>query len=214
MSINARITNGLGDGNQLNLEKDGSANVTVQGVPPDNVDYALKPFVSFFTNSSGSNDMRVNGSTNFVDFSVGSSTEGDRYVGTLAFTISDAGATLSEFGNLTALTNGCQLIYQDDRLGDVVIGDNLQSNFDFIQFCNFEPTFGSGNSAFLANNVVGVSEAFIPILDLEDVFGLPYGLKIPQSSNVKLTLRVRDNTTGVDRFDIKAFGYDKIKISD
>ena len=212
MSIKSLISDGRGSGRKAEVTKDRSLLVASTGVPPELENTALKPFVSFMVDDTGDEDMRVDGSTNSVDYFIGSSDEGDRYIHTLAITIADAGAEPSEFGNLTALTNGCQLIWQDNLLGDVIIADTLQSNFDFLQLATFEQPFGTASNAFRLQNVVGASEAFVPILDFEDVFGLPYGLLIPKDSQRKLILRVRDNTSAVDRFDIKAFGYDKISL--
>jgi hypothetical protein len=212
LTIKFRIEDGKGSGNVAEVDENHSLHVTNIGIPPRIKNKVLKPFTSFFENSLGSTDMRVDGSTNNVDFFIQASTEGDRYIQTLAFTISDAGAQLNEFGNLSALTNGCELIYQDDQVGNVILADNLKTNFDFVQLCNFEPTFGTGTAAFLASNVSGTSEAYIPILDLTDVFGLPYGLILPQGSNKKIILRIKDNVTGIDRFDINAFGFDRIDL--
>lgn len=214
MSIDIKVKDGREGTDHLKIDHNGSALTTPTGVPPENLDAILKPFASFLTDENGSDDMRVSGTLAApIDFSIGSSSLGDRYIQTLTFTIADAGAALNEFGAITALTNGCQLIYQNDRLGDVIIGEALQSNFDFVQICNFEPSFGTGTSSFRASNVQGASEAFVPLLDLTDVFGLPYGVQIPQNSKLKLLLRVRDNTTAIDRFDVKAFGFDRISLA-
>lgn len=215
MGIDVKIKDGRGSGKEATVGEEGDVYTTNIGLPPKTVSAVLKPFASYMVNSAGSSDMQVTGTAAVpLDFYIESSNQGDRYIQTLAFTISDAGATLDKFGSITALTNGCQLIYEDSELGDVIIADALQSNFDFVQLCNFEPSFGTGNAAFRATNVSGTSEAFIPILDITDVFGMPYGLRLPQHSTKKLKLRIRDNTTGVDRFDVKVYGFDRIDTND
>jgi len=191
-----------------------SLKVTSTNVPPKEMNVSLRPFVAFLTDdgtTTGDEDLRVDGSTTSVEFFITSGSDGDRYIQTLAFTIADAGATLNNFGNITALTNGCELLYEDAELGSVVIASLLKSNFDFVQLCNFEPTFGSGADAFRAKNVVSTSEAYIPLLDVTDIFGLPYGIRLPANSTKKITIRINDNVTGVDRFDVKAFGFDRIE---
>ena len=213
MGIDTKIKDGAGSGKELRIDENHAALVSDLGVPPNNLTTGLRPFTEFFKNDVGSIDMRVDGSTNHMDFFIEPTADGDRFIHTLSITISDAGATLSRFGFITALTNGCSLIYNDADLGDVTIADSLKTNFDFIQMCNFEPTFGTGNEAFRANNVAGTggqSEAYIPILDIEDVFGLRYGIRLPKETNKSSILRVFDDTTGVDRFDIKAFGFYRI----
>lgn len=210
MSIKARILDGTGKGTELEIDSNNAAKVVNVGIPPKDLNTVLKPFTSLFQNENGVTDMRVDGSTANADFYVTAVEQGDLYIQTLAFTIADAGASLNEFGALSALTNGCDLIYQDNELGDVVIASALKSNFDFVQLCNFNPTFGTGTAAFLASNVSGTSEAYVPILDLTDVFGLPYGLRLPRRSDKKLVLRIKDNVSTIDRFDIKAFGFVRV----
>ena len=208
--INVRIDDGLDSRKKLSIGNDNDARVSATGIPTDTENTTLKPFVKLFENSAGTTDMRVDGSTTPVDFYINSSPDGNRYIQTLSFTIADAGASLNEFGGITALTNGCDLIYQDSQVGDVIIATGLKSNFDFVQICNFNPSFGSGTASFLASNVVGASEAFVPVLDITDVFGMIYGLKIPRDTSKKLILRVNDDVTAIDRFDIKAFGFDRV----
>ena len=160
--------------------------------------------------SAGATDMKVNGSTTAVDFNIVAATDGDRFIHSIAFTIADAGAAFNEFGNITALTTGCDLEYNDAKVGTVVIGTALKTNFDFVQMCNFEPSFGTGTAAFRATNVAGTSEAYVPVLDTEDVFGLRYGIRIPQNSSIKLILRINDDVTAVDRFDVRCYGFDVV----
>ena len=96
--------------------------------------------------------------------------------------------------------------------GDIVINDSLKSNFDFIRPALGQPAFGDSAAAFLASNVVGSSEAFIPTLDLSNTFGLPWGIKLRANTNDKLVWQVRDDNTGPDQFDIVAYGT-KVKVS-
>lgn len=217
MTIKVTLKDGKGSNRELCVDKEGSALVTETKIPPKELGVTLRPFALYLTDdgtTTGSKDMRVNGSTNYVDFYIQASNQGDRYIQTLAFTIADAGAQLNEFGNLVALTNGCQLFYEDASLGDVTLASELKTNFDFVQLCNFEPTFGTGAQAFLAQNVIGTSEAYIPLLDITDVFGLPYGLRLPKDSLKRIVLRVNDDITTIDRFDVRAFGFDRIDNED
>lgn len=208
--IKTVIKDGSGSNKEATVDCNNSVAVTTTGVPPESLNTNLKPFANLMQTSAGATDMLVDGSVTNVDFYIQAGNDGDRYIQTIAFTIADAGATLNDFGNIGVLTNGCQLIYEDKELGEVVLADSLKTNFDFVQLCNFEPTFGSGTAAFRASNVVGTSEAFIPLLDITDVFGMPYGLKLPKGTNKKIILRIRDNVSTIDRFDAKCFGFDRI----
>jgi len=213
MGIKVRVQNGIGDSREMCVDRNNSAQVTLSGMPPENTRFVLKPYTALLKNSAGSSDMLVTGTiADPKDFFVQAGTQGDRYIHTVAFTISDAGASLKQFGSIAALTNGCEFFYEDSQVGLSEIGDTLHTNFDFIQLCNFEPFFGSGDDAFRARNVSGNSEAYIPILDIEDVFGLPHGVKLGKGKDNKLVFRINDDVTAIDRFDIRVFGFDRIFI--
>jgi len=213
MSIKGLLQDGKGTGNLLKVDEEGGLVVSQTGVPAGETSvFSLKPFSLFMVDDLDDEDMRVNASLSEPeDFIISSSPEGDRFIHTLAITLADAGASLNEFGNLSARTNGCQLILEDEALGDVILVDSVKTNFEIIQMCNFKPAFGNSNNVFRAPNVSGASEAFVGVLDLDEVFGLPHGVRIPQDSTKRLIFRIRDNVSGVDRFDIKCFGYDKIR---
>jgi len=170
------------------------------------------PFRQYLTadgTSGGSNDMQVSASAaSPSDFYI-SAGDKDIYITTLSFIIADQNATLNNFGAVTALTNGCQLLWQTtDRT--VTIHDALQSNFDFVRLCGGKPAFGDAAGAFRASNVSGNSEGYIPILDIVNQFGMPWGIKLRRGSTQRLTLRVRDDTTGVDAFNCIAYGFERL----
>lgn len=133
----------------------------------------------------------------------------DLYITALSFLISDLNAVLNQFGTIGALTNGCQLIYQDQR-GDVFIHDELKTNFDFIRLGLANPPFGDAATAFRANNMSGNSEGYIPVVDFRTTFSLPWGIPLKAGTNHRITLRVRDDVTGVDAFDCISYGFTRI----
>jgi hypothetical protein len=161
--------------------------------------------------SDGTNqNMLVDGSSTNVDFYVGSSDKKDRYICIISFLIVDASQTLSEFGNLnTALTNGCRLFYGDDQ-GEVDIHDALKTNFDFIRLCVGSPSFGDGATAFRAANIASTSEGYLPTLDLRHLFGFKWGVALRVASSQRLTLRIRDDVSGLDQFDAICYGFERI----
>jgi len=210
MGIDAKIRNGLGIKRFLSVDRNHAASVNINGLPSENVTSELKPYVSLMTSPAGATDMLVDGSVTPQSFYIESSSEYDRHILTVLFTIADGGATFNKFGNISALTNGCELFYEDKELGDVALSNSLKSNFDFVQMCNFQPTFGTGTAAFRASNVEGPSEAFIPSLNIAKEFGLIYGVKLPAGSNKRIVFRINDDVSGIDRFDIKVLGYDVV----
>lgn len=162
---------------------------------------------------TGSNDMRVNGSVNSIDFFITPpNVNRDFYISSLFFTIADAGATLRQFGNIGALANGCTLKYNNNE-GERTIRSGLVSNFEFGRMCGFRPAFGSAADAFRATNVVGNSEAYLFEYDFKRQNGFQYGLRLSGGTNQKLTLTINDNVTGVDAFECYVSGFERIRQS-
>jgi hypothetical protein len=104
------------------------------------------------------------------------------------------------------LANGCRFFYEDNN-GEINVGTSLVSNFEFVRLCQGNPSGGS--SAFLANNVVGTSEAFIPVFDFRN-FGFKWGLKLSAGSQNRLVLEVNDNVTAIDAFNAVAYGFRRV----
>lgn len=214
MAIISEIKDGFGSGYKIKVDKEGTIGVVRHGHPPTNDDTITVPFGQFLTDDgteTGSNDMRVAASlASPIPFYIKADQDNDIYIKTISFEIADAGATLSQFGSITALTNGCVLQWRNNGVGNVDLSQPLQSNFDFIRLCGGQPAFGDGVSAFRASNVVGNSEAYIPILDLSKTFGNIYGIRLRKGTTDEFRLLIRDNTTGVDGFNARIFGIKRL----
>lgn len=170
----------------------------------------VQPFRQYLTDdgtSTGSSDMRVNGSSTSVDFYIEASSDCDRYITFLSFVIADAGATLNDFGNIGALSNGGDLFYDSER-GTVTIADLLTTNWLYVRMALGNPSFGDGAGAFRASNVSGTSEGYIPILNVTSILP-PYGIKLERGTKQRITHRVNDNVTAVDEFTCLAYGFDR-----
>ena len=211
MSIDVKLICG-GNATAASITDENALYVQDQGIPPPNPKGRAQIFRQFMTNdgtSSGSNDMQVDGSTTAVEFWVQADSTNDLYISSLSFVISDASATLNKFGNITALTNGCDLEYFTDG-GTTTIANALKTNFDFVRLCLGNPSFGDSAGAFRASNVEGTSEGYLPVLDLKNVFGIPWGIRLRPGSSDKIILRVNDNTTGVDAFNCITYGFTRV----
>jgi hypothetical protein len=208
MAIDVKIQGG-GDGYDAKVSSEYALSVQDQGLPPIEPIGRGQVFRQFLTNggaASDSNDMQVDGSSTAVEFWVPADSTDELYISSLSFVIADASATLDKFGNITALTNGCDLEYFSDG-GTTTIASALKSNFDFVRLCQGNPAFGDGAGAFRANNVQSTSEGYLPVLDFKSVFGLPWGIRLRPGTTDKITFRVNDNTTGVDAFNCIAYGF-------
>ena len=207
MSIKTNIEDGDGTGRLARVSPEGFLYTQEAPYPPADEDTKLTVYREFLTqNGDGTTtDMRVNGSTTSEIFYINAEPNVDIYITTVSFLIADAGASLSEFGGIAARTNGCRFYYEDQN-GEINIGTSLVSNFEFVRLCQGNPAFGGGSSAFLANNVVGNSEAFIPVFDFR-TFGFKWGLKLAAGTNNRLVMEINDNVSAIDAFNAIAYGF-------
>ena len=166
-------------------------------------------------------DMRVDGSSTTQEFFIKSEENADIFVTSLSFFIAAELTTtdFSEFGGTTQLTNGCQLIYESYDRGDIIIGDNLRTNFDFSRISTFSPSFGlTTTDAFkLRQAFSNTDDGFFFILKFSDYgYEREYGggIRIKAGKNERLVLKIRDNLnltlTQLSTFDGRVYGYKKI----
>ena len=216
MSTRNNIIDGTGKGYAAKVDQYNTLWVRDLGIPPttdpDNPGGGLgdiqKVYREFLTlNGDGTtSDMRVAGSLGSpILFFINAESAFDIYITSLSFVVVDANLTLAQFGNIGALTNGFNLYYEDIN-GTTFVGQNLKTNFELIRLSQGNPAWGDPTGAFIANNVLGTSEAVLPVLDFRKVFGLPYGIKLGAGTTDKLVLEIRDNVSAVDQFDIIAYG--------
>lgn len=210
MAVKANIEDGSGNGNFAKVSNEGFLFTQEAPFPPSGEETKITVYREFLTlnNDGTTNDMRVDGSTTSQYFWVNSEPNFDIYITTLSFLISDAGAELDEFGNLAALTNGCRLFYEDNN-GEINIGTDLVSNFEFIRLCQGNPAFGNAADAFRARNIVGGSEGYIPVFDFRN-FGFRWGLKLKAGTNNRLVMEINDQVSSIDGFNATAYGFRRV----
>ena len=210
MSVDVKITDPV-RGTQAPLSTEDHL-VVAQFACPPLLPQKNRVFRQYLTDDGlpgGTSSMLIAAAAAPTEFWVQAAQDADRYITTLSFVIADDGADLDEFGAIAALANGCELFYET-YLGEVVIDDLLQTNWDFIRACLGEPAFGTGAAAFKANNVEGKVDAFIPILDFRRYIP-PHGIKLDMGTRQRLVLRVNDRTDQVDAFNAKAYGFDRFE---
>jgi len=212
MPLKTQIEDGAGSGGRAAVV-DNALVVISHPHPPlgTSKTYPVRQYMTLDGTEGGTSSMKVVGTLAApVKFFIPAGLDDDRYITMLSFVIAGAGATLSEFSTVPALTNGCKLYYEQPA-GVRVIHDALKSNFDFVRLCVGTPAFGAAADAFRASNVIGTSEAYIPTLDLTKIIP-PYGIKLDAGSNQKFVLEIRDDTTSASivAFDVIAYGFDRV----
>ena len=199
---NINLIDGLGSKTKNKINQYNAIKVYDQGIPDVDDPVLQIPKSDYLKDINDNFDARVDGSAAPVDFFISALPNNDIYISSLSFKIADQNAQLNNFGNIGALTNGFELVYKNQEIGERILVDSIRSNFDFIRLCQGLPAFSQGVESFRASNVIGGSEGYIPVLRFRDNFGLPFGIRLKAGTNDKLILRVRDNVTGVDAFDI------------
>jgi hypothetical protein len=77
----------------------------------------------------------------------------------------------------------------------------MSSNFP-INVYDFDTTA----NAVSASNVSGASEGYIPFVDLDEIFNIPWGLRLRKNSTDKLYFKIQDNVTTIDDFNCIVYG--------
>jgi len=197
--------------NAIAVDPDGELRVVIEQYPRLSGGQEAYPFSQFFTadgTPTGSNDMRVDGSTTPQEFFIIAQPDIDIWVKSIRVRISDPGANLDEFGALTALTNGVSWTYHNQAVGTITIADEIKSNLDFIELGLATPSVGTGIDAFKADiSGGGGADTFLPTIDLTQTFGLSTGVHLKKGTLDRISFFVNDNlSAGIDTFRIKAFG--------
>lgn len=185
-------------GNPLSINEDGGIDVTIAQYPAISEARTALPYRSFFLNDV-SNDMRVDGSTTNVVFSIIADGDYDYYIKSINVEIADAGAKFNLFGALAALTNGVTFEWFKQDIGTQTIHDGLKDNLDFFRLSDQVPT--------IIDLSGGGADAVIVHIDLLKLFGMPWGVKLRKGSTDRLSFTVRDDlSAGITTYNTIGYG--------
>ena len=206
--IDIRVTDGLGSGRHAKVDDEGALNVVIHPHPPKDESETSLPYRARFTNDAGSDAMAVDGSVTEQTFSLRAISERDIYVNSISVRIADGGSpNLNKFGNLSALTNGVGWEWVTSDLGTVVLHEGITTNLEFIRTGHKTAAIGTGTDAYLADvSGGGTSKAYLPVIDISEQFGKPWGLRLRKGTNDRLSFIVRDDLSTIDAFDSIAYG--------
>ena len=189
--------------------------------PPITNDRQIILYVDDLTlnNDGVTTDMKVDGSVTTQEFSVNADKDFDIFINSVSFFIAAENVVtdLGEFaGIVTPLTNGCQLIYENSDEGDIIIGDNLQTNYDLLRMCNMNPQFGlDSNAAFkIIQAFSNQDDGYLFILKFADYgYEQEYsgGIRLKAGSTDRLVFKIRDNLnltpSDISSFDGRVYGF-------
>ncbi len=220
MAIKAQIVGA--DGKPVQVLNGGALEVITDAFPAFGQQQKGIIYRDYFRNTvtsgpNGSQDMRVDGSSTSVEFTIEGSKNtrlpADRYITSISFVIGDGGANLNEFGNRPPLINGVDVEYSSNLSSSGFVSlsiDGLKTNWDLIRLCDGNPAFGTGANAFRTQNIDGVVEAYIPFLDLTKF--IPNGIRLRHNSDDRFVIRINDDIDNIDLFTAIASGYDRVKV--
>jgi len=146
-------------------------------------------------------DMKVDGSTTVQEFYIESENDYDIIINSVSFFIGAETNVIDlfEFGAINGtLSNGCQLVYESSKYGEIFIGDNLNSNFELLRMCNMNPEFGlTSNEAFeIVQTFSNNDRGYFFILKFSNYgYESEYrgGLRLKKNEKERLVFKIRDD---------------------
>jgi hypothetical protein len=198
------------DGKQLKINGEGEVSVVIHQHPPIDEEITALPFRGYFTDGekAPSSDMNVDGSTNYVDYFIPASTDFDIYIKYITVEIGASGTpNLNKFGSLTALTNGVSFYWDSQKEPLYELHEGIKTNKEFIRIASDTGAIGTGVDAYLADvSGGGTEKSYLPSIDMSEIYGLPWGLRLRRNSLDKIIFRVQDDLTGLSTFNAIATG--------
>ena len=196
------------NGRSMEVTPERAVNVINHGHPPKSETLFAIPFRQRVKDSGGVSDMNIDGSVTNVDYTVDAIQGRDIYIRSLSVEIGDTGSpALNKFGALSELANGVELCYVTQDQGSFVIHDGIKTNLEFIRLGVDTYSIGTGADSFLADvSGGGTTKSYLPIIDIQETFGLPFGLKLREATKDKFNVKIKDNLTGLTEFNIIAYG--------
>lgn len=208
MSVDVKLQDGNGVNPDAKTSLDGELCVINAPYPPFEPQ-KVRPFRQYFTtdgSADGSNDMGVDGSVTNADFYIKAHETFDRYITTVNI-LMGYGATSKPylFADVAARANGCRFFYNSER-GEVNIHEGIKTNQDFFRL-SFNQLNTSWEIRHLdANNDYG----YVLTMDLTKL-GLPFGIKLDAGTTQTLTMRIQDDCTDADSFNVIGYGFERFK---
>jgi hypothetical protein len=208
MGLSINIKDGKGKDNFAEVTNDNELLVIASPYPPFEAQ-KVRPFRQYMTLdglSSGSNDMGVDGSVTNVDFYIPAVSGFDRYITSLNILVGYGNSAQPfNFADSTALANGCQLSYESLK-GVVDVHEGLKSNQDMFRLTDDPITSLWELRGINASNDYG----YLVALDLTTISS-QYGIKLDEGTSQKLVMKIKDDCTNADSFNIIAYGFERFE---
>lgn len=205
MSVNFKLQNGQGSKNTAGVTSSHAVKVSLTQSSGSNfTDDELtryKILRDFFTNSSGSFAMNVDGSVTNQTFSIRSKVGFIQYITSIRFIFNDGNMDINTSGQLRRfgdaangpLTNGINMNVNQNGVITNIFPSSIQILSDFFNFVDDFTNFVDGISA-------GVD-----LLTLDFRFESP--IVLPSGNIDTINIIIKDNLTAINLFNVVARGY-------
>lgn len=209
--LKTTLADGYNEDFKVKVFEEGSIGVVQHRHPPLQEAIQALPFRQYLTdsgNETGNNSLVVDGSSTEVDFYVAASQDYDIFIKSISVIIGDGGSpALNKYGALSALANGVKWTFFSQELGEYELHDGIKTNLEFIRLGVDTGAIGGGTDAYLADvSGGGTEKSYIPTIDVEETFGIPYGLRLRKGTTDRIVFTVRDDLTGLTTHNAITYG--------
>ena len=149
-------------------------------------------------------DQGVNGSVTAVEFFIEAEEDFDIRIMSLALIIADTAVIHNNFGNVSALTNGWDLIMTEAG-EDTFLINKAKTGGQIIAQAGFGNPYGDGATSFELLNWTGTADAQTVSMPIGRI--VPGGIRIGRGTNDRLRAVVSDDLTGLTEMYVRVFGY-------
>jgi len=95
----------------------------------------------------------------------------------------------------------------NNSMGDYVLHDGIKTNLEFIRIAVDTGAVGTGTDAYLADvSGGGTEKSYLPVIDMSETFGMPWGLRLKKGTTDKLIFRINDAMAGLITFNAIGYG--------
>jgi hypothetical protein len=209
MSIKTRIVDGLGSGRQAGVDSANRLMVSpAESTPPEVGQVNRYRFHSQLLSSNGdgtgTTNMNVDGSVTMQQFTVEANEDYDLRIMKVVVIIADNLVSHSNFGNVSALTNGIELHTNESGVITKIIEDAKTGGQVIAQSALGAP-YGDAATAFELSNWSGTDDAQTIVVPIDEI--VPNGLRIGRGSEDHVMMMVKDDLRGLAEFTCRVIGY-------
>lgn len=149
-------------------------------------------------------NMNVDGSSTGQVFYIGSEEDVDIKIMRVIITIADTAVVHSNFGNISALTNGFTLQVFERGLNTNLIHEAKTGGQVILQSGLFSP-YGDGAQSWELSNHTGNTDAQTIAIDISSL--VPGGVRIARGTEDRIFATVSDDLQGLTEFTVRVMGH-------